>query len=110
MFCMKIDNDLLHRRIENQLSPILFFPIFFHSSSLQFFVKDISITVIDRMFLLGTQNNNDKSYREIENRLCPISSFLYLFTFLSLHAVSTVGFWKKISQRLFKIEDNVFCM
>ena len=32
MLCLKINNGLLHRGNENQLSPFLFFPIFIHNS------------------------------------------------------------------------------
>ena len=92
MFCMYINNDLLHCGIQNQLSPVfspLNLSIFL---SLFIFVKDISTTVYDRKFIFGIQNNNHKLYREIEDQVCPICSFLYLFTFLSLHAINTVIF------------------
>ena len=81
MFCMKIDNDLLHLGIENQLSPVyssLYLPIF---PFLYIFVKGISTTVEDRKFIFVIQNNNDKLYHGIENRLCPICSFLYFVHF-----------------------------
>ena len=94
MFGMKIDNDLLHRWIESHFC-CLFFSIFIHFFFFStFFVKDISTTVEDRKFIFGIQNNSNKLYRGIKNRLCPICSSVYMnvFTFLSLHAVSTVIF------------------
>ena len=49
----------------------------------KFFVKDISITVKDRNFIIGIQVHNDKLYRGIENGPAPICSSFYLFLFLS---------------------------
>ena len=92
MFCMQVDNDLLHPGIENRLSPVyssLYLSIFL---SVYIFVKDMLTTVLDRKFIIGLQNNNDTFCRGIENRLCPIYPSLYMFTFLFLHAIKTLIF------------------
>ena len=50
----------------------------------RFFVKDISITVLDRNFKFGIGVCNDKLYCGIANGHSPICSDLYLIFFLSL--------------------------
>ena len=62
------------------------------------FVKDISITFLDRNFKFGIQVHNDKLYCEIANGHSPICSSLP-FSFFP-------DFWSKISPQPFKIETS----
>ena len=73
---MSFDNDLLHRGIENQHSPVYSFlhmSFFFLST---FLVKDISTTILDRKFIFGIQKNSDKLYFGIETQLSFIIPWL----------------------------------
>ena len=68
---------------------LLFVCSFFFLS--KFFVKDISTTVKDRIFIFGIQVHNDKLYRGIENVPSPICSSLYSFFFLSRFFVKDIS-------------------
>ena len=81
---MFIDNDLLHRGIENRNPPVYSSLHMSFFLSLHILVKDISTTIKDRKFIFGIQNNRDKLYCGTENQLSFICSYLYLFTFFSL--------------------------
>ena len=62
----------------------------------RFFVKDISITFLDRNFKFGIEVHNDKLYCGIANGNSPLCSSIYLFLFLSL----------QIFRQPFKIETS----
>ena len=85
---MLIDNDLLHRGIENRHSVYSSLYMSFFSFSPHFSSKIITTTISDRKFIFGIQNNNDKLYRGIDNQLCRIvlPYICYLF-FLSMQSI-----------------------
>ena len=71
-------------------------------NSVTLFVKDISRTISDKMFIFGIQVDIDKLYRGIENWHPPVYSSLYLSIFFSLHLSS------KISPQLFMDRKFIF--
>ena len=90
IFGMQIDNDVLYRRIVNQLPPAyssLYLSDFlsFHTLNDEIFVKDFSETVQARVFIFGMQVDNDILYCMIANQATPAYSSLYLSIFLSLY-------------------------
>ena len=89
IFGIQVDDDLLYRGIENQSSPAysslhLSNFLSFHTL-MNFFVKDFSTTMQDRMLIFGMQVDDDLLYRGIENQSSPAYSSLYLSNFLSFH-------------------------
>ena len=67
---------------------------------MKFFVKDISETGQDRVFIFGMQVDNDVLYRGIANQPSPAYSFLYLSDFLSFHTLNDVIFVKDFPETL----------
>ena len=69
IFSMQVDDDLLHRRIENQPSPaysslsLSNFLSFY--TLMKFFVKDFSTTMQGRKFIFDMQVDDDLLYRGI---------------------------------------------
>ena len=80
---MSIDNDLLHRGIENRHFPVYSSLYMSFILSLHILVRDISTTKEDRNFIFGIQNKSNKLYFGTENQLSFICAYLYLFTFLA---------------------------
>ena len=63
-------------------------PIFFHTLNDEIFVKDFSETVQARVFIFGTEVDNDVLYHGIANQPSLAYSSLYLSIFLSLYIFS----------------------
>ena len=103
IFGMQVDNDVLYRRIANQLSPAYSFcicPIFFLSILLmmKFFVKDFCETMKARVFIFGMQVDSDVLYRGIVNQPSPAYFSLYLSDFLSFQTLNYEIFVKDFSE------------
>ena len=91
IFGMPVDDDLLYRVIENQLSPAyssLYLSHFlsFHTL-MKFFVKDFSTSMQGRMLIFCLRVDDNLLYREIENQSSPAYATLYLSNFLSFHTL-----------------------
>ena len=82
---MSIDNDLLHRGIENRHSPV-YSSLYMSFFSLHFCQRYLHNC--GHKFAFDLQNNRDKLYCGIENQLSFFFQ-LYLFTFFSLYASNT---------------------
>ena len=95
---MLFDNDVLYGGIVNQPSPAyssLYLSDFlsFHTLNDEIFVKDFCETVQARVFICGSQVDNDVLYRGIANQPSPayFSIFLSLFIFRQRYLHNCVG-------------------
>ena len=82
MFEMQVDDDLLYRGIENQLTPAyssLYLSnfLFFHTLKNEIFRQRF------RMRIFGMQVDGDLLYRGMQNQPSPAYSSLYLSNYVS---------------------------